>query len=182
MSFPSDRLPSGSAREASSPAALPPLPEGRFEGRATFQDFVRLALAHAAEHGWKRLILCDEDFADWPLGERAAIDALQSWASSGRTIRFVARDYRLIHSLHPRLVQWRQHWSHIVEARTCSGRGSDQLPSAFWSDGWTLERLDDQRDAMVATQDAGRRVALHERIDGFWRYGQPGFASSVLGL
>ncbi len=167
---------------AGSSPGLPSLPEGRFEGRARFQELVRLAFAHAAAQGWKRLILSDRDFADWPLGERAVTESLQAWASSGRRIHFLARDYRLVSSLHPRLVQWRQSWSHIVEARQVSGRGSDELPSALWSDDWTLERLDDQHDAMVASRIPARRVALHERIDGFWRRGQPGFASSVLGL
>ena len=43
------------------PNILPPLPEGRLQGRLLFADVVRQALATAAAEGWPRLILSDPD-------------------------------------------------------------------------------------------------------------------------
>jgi hypothetical protein len=38
------------------------------------------------------------------------------------------------------------------------------LPSAIWSPGWTLERIDASHGVMVASRDARRHVALAERL------------------
>ena len=57
-----------------------PLPEGRLQGRRLFADLVRQSLATAAAEGWQHLVLCDTDFSDWPLGERAVVASLQAWA------------------------------------------------------------------------------------------------------
>jgi len=159
-----------------------PLPTGRFEGRLAFADLVRQALACAAQEGWSSIVLSDADFADWPLGERVVVDALQDWACQGRHIRFMARDFAPLRQLHPRLVQWRVTWSHIVEAHACSGAAGNDLPSAIWSPGWTLERLDTMRCTLIATRDAERRVALRERLENCWHKGSPAFPATTLGL
>lgn len=165
--------------EASAPSALP---VGRLEGREVFRDLVRQALACAAQQGWSHLVLSDADFADWPLGERAVVQALQDWARQGRHIQFMARDFGPLRELHPRLVQWRISWAHIVQAHACSGGGGTELPSAIWSPGWTLERLDPLRCTLVASVDSLRRVALKERLDACWRMGSPSFPATTLGL
>eukprot|EP01038_Epipyxis_sp_PR26KG_P003901 gene3901-5592_t len=66
--------------QAGDAAPLPPLPTGRLQGRQVFVDTVRLAFEVAAEQGWNHITLSDPDFADWPLGERAVVDALNRWA------------------------------------------------------------------------------------------------------
>ncbi|MDG5975703.1 hypothetical protein H010_10596 [Hydrogenophaga taeniospiralis CCUG 15921] len=167
----------------SNSAPLPQtLPVGRLEGREAFAGLVRQALACAAHEGWPRLVLSDPDFADWPLGERAVVESLQAWAGHGRHIQFMARDFAPLRQLHPRLVQWRTTWSHLVEAHACTGATGADLPSAIWSPGWTLERLDVLRCTLVASNDAERRVALRERLDACWHKGSPSFAATTLGL
>ena len=158
------------------------LPEGRLEGRQVFADLVRQALVCAAREGWTHIILSDPDFADWPLGERVVIDALQAWAGRGRHIQFMARDFGPLRQLHPRLVQWRVTWSHLVQAHACTSLVGTELPSAIWSPGWTLERLDSLRCTLVASVDARRRLALKERLDTCWSMGSPSFAATTLGL
>jgi len=54
---------------------LEALPEGAFDGRQAFLATLRAALGHAARENWRELILSDDDFADWPLGERATANA-----------------------------------------------------------------------------------------------------------
>ena len=158
------------------------LPLGRMEGRQVFADLVRQAMVCAAREGWSHIVLSDSDFADWPLGERVVVDALQAWAGRGRHIQFLARDFGPLRQLHPRLVQWRVTWSHLVQAHACTSLVGTELPSAIWSPGWTLERLDSLRCTLVASVDARRRLALKERLDTCWAMGSPSFAATTLGL
>jgi hypothetical protein len=164
------------------PTSLSPLLTGRMEGREVFTDLVRQALALAAQEGWSQLVLSDTDFSDWPLGERAVIESLQAWARQGREIRFLARDFRPLRLAHPRLVAWRTTWSHCVQAHVFPSASGSELPSAIWSPGWMLERLDPVRCTLVASTDARRRTALRERLDACWHKGSPSFAATTLGL
>lgn len=164
------------------PDDLPALPEGRIQGRREFADLVRLALQTAARDGWTQIVLSDPDFADWPLGERSVIDALNDWACRGRKIRFMAMDFDRLRELHPRLVQWRTTWSHIVEAHACRAVAGGELPSAIWSPDWTMERLDIGRCLMVASRRPERRTLLQERLQACWQQGCPSFPATVLGL
>ncbi len=158
------------------------LPEGRELGRKAFADLVRRAVDAAAARGWPRMVWCDPDFADWPLGERAVIDALQRWSVNGRVLHLLAQDYSSLRVMHPRFVQWRVMWSHLVEARATGRSSAGDLPSAIWSPEWTMERLDLQHGVSVATADPARRVALGERLDAWWQKGTPSFPASTLGL
>ena len=162
--------------------ARPALPTGRLQGRQVFADTVRLAFEVAADQGWNRITLSDADFADWPLGERAVVDALNRWARRGRTLKILARHYDQLRLLHPRFVQWRVTWSHLIEAHACMGAAGAELPSAMVSPVWTLERLDPLRNTLVASRDAERRVALQERVNECWLRSTPSFPASQLGL
>lgn len=165
---------------ASAPAS--PLRTGRFEGREDFLEMVRQALDCAAREGWPLVVLSDPDFDDWPLGERAVVDALQRWARQGRQLRFLARNFSQVRLRHPRLVQWRKTWSHVIEAHACPSASSGELPSAIWSGHWTMERLDVERCTVVASEDPKRRIALRERLDACWHKGSPSFSATTLGL
>lgn len=159
-----------------------PLFTGAWDGRVVFADLVRQALDCAVREGWKRIVLSDPDFGDWPLGERQVVDALQAWATKGRQLHFLARDFRVLRERAPRLVQWRVTWDHLVQARAAMGSAADGLPSAIWSDVWTLERLDVVHSRGVATNDPRRRTELRERLDAAWQRAAPAFPASTLGL
>lgn len=158
------------------------LPTGRFEGRQAFISLLRQALQTAAREGWPSLVLSDPDFADWPLGERAVVEALGAWAGRGRHLRLLAQDFDPVRRLHPRFVQWRTTWAHLVDAHALVSASAGEVPSALWSPGWTLERLDPLRCVGVSTTDGARRVALRERLDSTWLKGCPSFAPTTLGL
>ena len=166
----------------SPPGEPSPLPEGRLSGRKVFIDLLRQAFAAAAQQGWTRIVLCDPDFADWPLGERDVAASLNAWASRGRTIHLIARDYAVLRQMHPRFVQWRTTWSHLVEAQACASASVDELPSVFWSPAWTLQRLDPVRCTLVASRSPERRVALQEQLQQWSLKGTPAFPASMLGL
>lgn len=164
---------------APSPAVLP---EGRGAGRLDFESAIRSGLAAAATEGWNSIVLCDADFADWPLGERSTIAALDAWARRGRTLQILARDYDTLRLRHPRFVQWRTLWSHLVEAHACPQVDEGELPSAFWTPTWTLQRLDRVHGSFVASHAPQRRAVLRERIQACWLRSAPGLPATTLGL
>ncbi len=164
------------------PQDLSALPGGRFAGRQAFGDLVRQALQAAVDQGWSRLLLSDPDFADWPLGERPVIEALNAWAGRGRQLQLLARDYTAVRLQHPRFVQWRVNWSHLVEAQQCAGAAGADLPSAIWTPVWAMERVDLHRCIGSSGAEPERRVALRERLDRVWQQGAPGFPATTLGL
>ena len=162
--------------------ALPLLPSRRFEGRTDFRQLVRDALAHAAREGWREIILSDPSFDDWPLGERAVAESLQAWSNSGRHITLLARRYDDVVRMHARFVQWRGRWSHIITAMACPSAGPLEVPSAVWSPGWVMERLDIDRCNGYCGGEPERRLLLRERLAEWLAKSSPSFPSSTLGL
>lgn len=158
------------------------LPEGPFDGRLAFDAVLRTALDAAAREGWRQIVFSDPDFADWPLGERTSIEALQAWAASGRSLLLLAEGFGVFDRAHARFVEWRRLWAHIVEARACSGSGAPAVPSAVWTPTWSLHRIDPVRSRGVCSHQADSRRALRERLDECWRQSRPAFAASTLGL
>lgn len=158
------------------------LPEGRGAGRLDFESAIRQGFAAAAEAGWNRILLCDADFADWPLGERSTVAALEAWVNRGRVLQILARDYAALRRLHPRFVQWRSVWSHRVEAHACPQVNEGEMPSVFWTPGWTLERLDRVHGSFVASREPQRRAVLGERIQACWLRSAPSLPATTLGL
>lgn len=168
--------------DASMPAAQP-LPVGRFEGREVFQQLVRDALAGAAREGWPELMLCDADFHDWPLGERAVVESLQQWARSGRRLTLIAAGYGELVRRHARFVQWRVRWDHVITCRRAGAADPQDLPSAIWSPNWVLQRHGPLRCVGVAGAEPERRVLLREALlEWVERKSAPGFPASTLGL
>lgn len=159
-----------------------PLPQGRLQGRSVFVQAVRDTLQVAAREGWNELIVCDANFADWPLGERAVVEALQAWSRGGRRFVMLAADYSGLPRQHARFVKWRQTWDHIIECRVCRATDALAFPSIFWSPAWVMQRIDIERDVLVCDREAGRRITLRQLLDECRRDSAPGFPASVLGL
>ena len=90
--------------------------------RTEFQAALQQAFAWLAAEGAREVWLCDEDFADWPLGERAIVDHLTAWAASNRKLTLVARHFDEVARRHARWVEWRRRWSHIVSCRASRRR------------------------------------------------------------
>jgi hypothetical protein len=168
--------------ETPSAAAAPALPEERFDGREAFADIVRTALSSAARQGWRELVLSDSDFADWPLGERSSIEALQAWSASGRRFMLLAQRFDVVERNHARFVPWRRMWDHIVECRLVRAEGSNAVPSAIWTPEWFAHRTDPERGRGVCGFDPRAKRELRESIDEAWRAGRPAFPASTLGL
>lgn len=158
------------------------LPAGRFTGRQDFQQLVRDALACAAREGWREIILCDADFQDWPLGERAVAQSLQDWSAAGRRCTLLARRWEGVALRHARFVAWRRTWAHIIEARACASADPLDLPSAIWSPGWVMQRLDTERCNGFSGSEPERRVLLRESLQEWLLKSSPSFPATTLGL
>ncbi len=159
-----------------------PLPSGRFAGREAFEQLVRDALERAAQEGWREIVLCDASFLDWPLRERVVVQSLHAWATAGRRMIMLAARYDEVLRHHARFVEWRKTWSHIVECRVCRDVVPDDFPSALWSKGWFMQRVELEHSAGVCGNDPQRLVQLREALEEKKRHSSPGFAPSILGL
>lgn len=172
--------------DATPPPATGPWPEGRFVGRAHFKNLLVQGLQQAAHHACPLLWLCDPDFADWPLGERRLVQALDDWAVATRAhplaqLRVLGQRFDDMRLRHARFVDWRARWSHRVDVRVWSA-GQASLPSVLWTPSWTLQRLDSTRDVAVATTESVQRTRLDESLQQLWSQGRPGFPATALGL
>jgi len=161
-------------------------PEGRFAGRERFQEALVQGLACAARAGSRTLWLCDPDFAAWPLGERRAMQALEAWGQATRghplaQLHLLGQSYGDMRLRHGRFVAWRSLWSHKVQARV---RADDRetLPSVLWTPEWVLQRVDTERDTVVATCEPAERTRIGEELQRCWQTARPAFPDTPLGL
>lgn len=162
--------------------AAPELLDGIFSGPQAFADQVRAACAASDVMGWNEMVWSDASFEDWPLRERAVVDALHAWAGSGRKLIMLAHRFDALPRLHPRFVSWRVTWDHIITCRVCKSIDASEFPSALWSPTWALQRLDLMRSVGVATSEPRRRLMLRETLDECLRQSAPGFPATTLGL
>lgn len=172
----------GAAETGAGIQGLKPLPAGRFAGREAFTQLVRDALQRAAQEGWREMILSDASFEDWPLRERAVVDALLAWSRTGRRMTLLAKNYDEVLRSQPRFVAWRRTWGHILECRSCRSVDALDFPSAIWSESWVMQRLDLQHSTGFCGPEPERRVRLRELLDERLRASSPAFSASTLGL
>ena len=158
------------------------LTDARFEGPLQFAAQIRLAFAMAAAQGWREMIICDNTFEDWPLGERTVAQSINDWAKSGRKLTMLAKNYNEVMRRHARFVTFRRTWSHMIDCRTNTAMSSDNMPSAFWSPVWVFQRVDQARSIGFSGAESNRRVALKERLDECLKLSSPAFPATTLGL
>lgn len=158
------------------------LPQGRFDGRQEFRQWLRDALLVAARDGWHDLVFSDADFVDWPLGERAVVEALNAWAGPGRRLLVLARSYDEVVRRHARFVQWRVRFDHLVACHRCRDAEAQALPSLLAGPQWWLHRIDVPHCRGLAGTEAGRLRQLRQRLDEGLQRAVPGLPASVLGL
>jgi hypothetical protein len=155
------------------------------DGRREFEAALREALDLAARQGCRELWVCDSDFADWPLGERAVLPLLEAWAYSHRRFVMLAQHYDAVARQHARFVTWRRQWSHVVECWVLPPEiQAAQAPSFLIAPGVVTVRLfDPVLHRGVLELGSGR----HERetlalADAVLQRSEPGFPASTLGL
>ncbi|MEN9373174.1 MAG: hypothetical protein RIR79_726 [Pseudomonadota bacterium] len=153
-----------------------------FAGYTEFADAIRLALQRAASEQWKKMVWCDATFHEWPLGERAVIASLNTWAGAGRQLIMIAHDYQYLVRHNPRFVQWRKTWSHLIECRARHGVDAEEFSSVLWSPHWAMHRIDTVRHRGSVGLEPQKRVLLKENLDEYYRQSSPAFPATTLGL
>lgn len=153
-----------------------------FSGPVEFAQRVRDLISIAASEKWPHMVWSDVTFEDWPLRERVVVDALNSWAGRGRKLTMLAKRYQQMSRLHPRFVQWRSTWSHVVDCRVVKHLDDSEMPSALLGPEWYLHRRDAARSVGVCRQDPRGRVELTELLDECARQSTSGFPVTTLGL
>ena len=158
------------------------LAEGPFTGPTAFADLIRNALLRANNEAWSEMVWSDATFEDWPLYEKAVVEGLNAWSRKGRKLTLLAHHFDAMRRLHPRFVEWRVRWDHLLECRVCKGVEASEFPSALWTPTWALRRLDLVRSTGVATTEPRMRLLLREEVEQRKRQSSPGFSATLLGL
>ena len=153
------------------------------ETRSDFHDALRAAFAEAAQVGCREIWIVDDDFADWPINERAVIDDLTRWAGAHRTLTVVARSFDELARRHARWVQWRRQWSHVVHCRTNNDLEAGQMPTILLAPGLTSVRLFDRVNYRGSVSNGkADEVRWREDIDAVLQRSEEAFPATTLGL
>jgi hypothetical protein len=128
------------------------------------------------------MVWSDASFEDWPLYEKTVVEGLNQWARKGRKLILLAHHFDAMRRVHPRFVEWRVRWDHLVESRVCKGVAASEFVSAMWTPTWAMRRLDLVRCTGVASTEPRMRLLLREELEERKRQSSPGFPASTLGL
>lgn len=159
------------------------LPDTLITSRAEYQDALRQAFASLASTPCREVWLCDEDFATWPLGERAVVEQLEAWAASSRRLVLLARRFDEVARSHPRWVTWRRHWSHIVSCRTNTELATGEFPAIFWAGGTLTVRLSDTvHHRGRASHSKAEEIFCKEQLDAVSQRSEEAFPATTTGL
>ena len=151
--------------------------------RGEFQAALRTAFATAASLGCREIWLCDNDFADWPLGERAVVEQLERWALSSRRLTLIARHFDAVARRHARWLEWRRTWSHIVRCRTNNELEGGEFPTVFVALDSVSVRLSDLvHHHGRLSHDKADEARCKELIDAVLQRSDEAFPATTTGL
>ncbi|HZT55936.1 MAG TPA: hypothetical protein VFA35_06900 [Burkholderiaceae bacterium] len=158
-------------------------PGSLITSRAEFHAALHQAFETLASAGAREVWLCDEDFADWPLGERATIERLQQWAASSRKLTLVARHFDEVARRHPRWVEWRRNWSHIVSCRSNRELATGEFPTVLLGLGTVSVRLSDTvHHRGRLSHEKSDEIRCKEQIDAVLQRSDEAFPATTTGL
>lgn len=182
MDIPDDPL-RATTGDAQAPAAANH-PGGRIEGWRDFGDRFRAALAMGTTEAadWR---LCDPDFTQWPLGERAVVEALQEgMLVHPRTrLTLLAARFEAFPRLHPRWLRWRQPWSHRVHClQACEDEAPQLRPMLLWPGRVGLRLLDGLSGRGVWSTDPATLLMWQADFDVISQRSTEAMPSTTLGL
>lgn len=160
------------------PPSSPPI-----AGRLDFHREIVRAFEHAADRGCPEIWLCDVDFADWPLGERALVEALTRWAYAHRRLTLLACHFDEVPRRHPRWVAWRRNWGHVVDCLALPEMKPSQMPCFWFAPRLQAVRLVDpiRCRGFIDTAPADLLV-LQDQVRELASQGVPAFPVTLLGL
>lgn len=151
--------------------------------RSDFHEALRDAFALVADHGCREVFICDPTFADWPLGELALIESLTRWAYAHRKLTLLAENFDEFQRRHPRWVEWRRQWSHVVECRALADDDAGKLSGLFLAPGVvTLRVLDSEHYRASLSFDPADGIRARDNLDALLQRSHEAFPVTNLGL
>jgi len=151
--------------------------------RLEFHEALREAFAEIADTGCREVFLSDEDFADWPLNEMAVVEQLSQWAHSHRKLTVLARNFDEFPRRHPRWIEWRRQWSHVVECRALDPSEAGPMPVLLVAPGLVTVRISDPiRHRGSVSREAVDLVQNREAVDAVLQHSSEAFPVTILGL
>ena len=153
------------------------------DSRSGFHAAVREAFAALSVSACSEVVICDTDFADWPLGEISVIDSLSNWARPSRKLTVYAQNFDEVQRRHPRWVTWRRQFAHAVQCRVVEPLEQGHMPCLFTArGGLTIRMFDSVRFRGTLCASAADAVLAQEMIDAISQRSGEGFAVTTLGL
>lgn len=151
---------------------------------AEFEAAVRAAIDAALARETRTLLFVDPDFAAWPLDDPALLDALAAWLRKPmRRLVLLGGRWDRLERAHPRFTQWRQPWSHAIDAREPSDQPPDELPTLLLDDGpIVLELWERDPPRGRAVRNPSAAATVRDRIDAPLQRSSPGWPVKPLGL
>lgn len=151
--------------------------------RGDFLDAWDRALTRVRERGCRELLLCDADHAQWPLGDRATLEHLSAWVMSHRRLTVVAAQFDTLQRQHPRWVNWRRQWSHVVQCRQVDEADVASIPSMVLAPGEVSLRMRDMvRFRGRLSFERADAVRDGDELDAFLQRSHEAFPVTSLGL
>lgn len=151
--------------------------------RSDFHAALRGALDEIATKDCREVWLSDSDFADWPLGDPQVLESLTRWAQSHRRLTVLAQRFDEVVRRHPRWVEWRRQWSHIVECRANTELEAAQVPTLLLAPGLLVLRLvDTVHYRGSVSHDAGDIIRVRDALDAVLQRSVETFPVTTLGL
>jgi hypothetical protein len=151
--------------------------------RAAHAAALRALIEEAAQAGSAELWMCDRDFADWPLGERGFVAALEAWVNSRRRLTLLAADFGVLALRAPRWHAWRRNWSHAVQCLQVHEELAGRVPSLLFVPGLAAVRLyDAERVRGRVHREPAELVACREACDALMQRAEESLPVTTLGL
>ncbi len=151
--------------------------------RNEFHDALRESFALVADQGCREVFIADPTFADWPLGERAVIESLTRWAYAHRKLTVLAQNFDDFTRRHPRWVEWRRQWTHVVECRALAEDDAGKLAGLFLAPGLvTLRVLDAEHYRASLSFDPADAIRVRDNLDALLQRSEEAFPATNLGL
>lgn len=153
------------------------------DSRAAHAAALRALVEEAARAGSAELWMCDRDFADWPLGERTFVAALETWVNSRRRLTLLAADFGVLALRAPRWHAWRRNWSHAVQCLQVHEELAGRVPSLLFVPGLaTLRLYDAERVRGRVHREPAELVACREAFDALMQRAEESLPVTTLGL
>jgi hypothetical protein len=152
------------------------------ETRSEFVDLLRETLMQALKSGAREIVLADVDFRDWPLNEPAVVDALTLWTRPHHRLQLLALRFDDVAQRHPRFVQWRRTYDHLVQAAAPQNLPESDFPAMLLTPQAVVEVLDRSSwRARASTEPLDLERCRHQ-LDALLQRSVPAFSATTLGL